>query len=315
MSANHLQWYCRTVGMELGPMPWSHLIELVRQGEITSQEEVRIEGKIDWQPANSVPELAVIFRLEVPHSQGTQPARAEEGAHSIDGFQITDTDLHRSQTNVNRAVEAELAAVHFALAAETARKRKAAHEERWFCHVGGVAYGPIRFSQLLKILCYKRIDLSPDDHVRHGVDGEWVRVDSVPALMRAAGLDEAPVFSRIPVQTSREADTGFDPVVLRFWLRRFLNAIPSFPSVKLPAWLYTSLRGLGRGLLFLGKYSFIIVPLAIWLSLNVIAVFFPETGADLARRTSSMVASPITWCALLSLAAYSGAIWLNVRRG
>lgn len=292
-------------------MPWSDLVELVRQGELTPHDAVRPDGSDEWQPAGTVAELAAILEpmLRTPCDERRSEPEAD-GAQESD-FQLSDAVPPRSPATLNRVVEAALADVRSPGDAGTERRESAAREQRWYCRVGGVAYGPIRFSQLLKIIGYRRLDVSPDDLVRHGVDGEWVRVDSVPALVQAAGLEDAAVEDEPPGHSPALADALY---AVRAFLRQWSFGIPSIPAPAVPRSLRAVVRQFGRGLRFIGRYAFVIVPVTIWVTINIIAVVFPEEGQELAKRSLAVLASPVTWFALISLAAYSAAIWLNARR-
>lgn len=47
-------WFIRMAGVELGPMPWSDLVEMAHNKEMTDGDEVRQEKQADWKLAGGV---------------------------------------------------------------------------------------------------------------------------------------------------------------------------------------------------------------------------------------------------------------------
>lgn len=309
MSANQGQWRCRTLGMELGPMPWSDLLELARQGELTPTDGVQsVEAKL-WTPAHSIAELAAAFQ----ETRALAPRTALFPTGPLEASSASVAAAHPTAivaTASDPTTEMEIARAITAASAGTTQRKSTEEEQRWFCRVGGAHYGPIRFSNLLQIVGHRRFNLSPDDYVRHGSQGKWVRVQLVPDLMRAAGHYSPPAA---PKPSAWQSAVSLTRYRLRSSIHIVSDRIPSLPAARLPGWLRTVFQVAANGFRFLGAYSLIIVPAVIWISFNVLVVGFPEAAEELREIAIAAIVSPITWFVVLSIAAYVAAIWLKVR--
>ena len=64
-------WYFRAFNEEMGPVPFSELVEMVRTGAINEDDPVRSDWEQQWQRARSVPGLFYMAQREpVPETDG-----------------------------------------------------------------------------------------------------------------------------------------------------------------------------------------------------------------------------------------------------
>ena len=81
------QWYCQVLGVELGPLSFTEMAEMVRAGTLGADDAVRREGERKWGRACDVIGLfRAAARLDrergVQQRSGTPPAAADAGAAS-----------------------------------------------------------------------------------------------------------------------------------------------------------------------------------------------------------------------------------------
>lgn len=69
------QWMYRVVGAEFGPVPQDELQQLLQEGLVSNDDEVRPVDETDWRPANSCAELG--FQVA---TQSTSTATAERSS-------------------------------------------------------------------------------------------------------------------------------------------------------------------------------------------------------------------------------------------
>lgn len=281
--------------MELGPMPWSDLLELVRKRQLAEDDEVRHGATDAWRQAKSIADLAAEFRL----TGDVLPARLESSATA-------------------RAVAKALAEANAGAppSRTISAEKSAADDERWHCRIAGAVYGPIRFAELLRLIAHKKLEIHAYDEVRHGAKGDWVRVESIPALMRSGGLGAPVTGGGMPVLPPANSSPLARPATL---FASWIDRLPSFPSWELPSWELPDwfrdfFRRVTQSCWFLVRYSTVIVPAIFWITLNIIAFFYPETGEALGKTLLAYLASPVTWFAFVAVTSYAAAIWLNQRR-
>ena len=68
-------WYVRMAGVELGPMPWSDIVDMTRNHEVTRADEVRQEFESEWKSAGNVRSL--FPDSQVPAAPDSTPAATE----------------------------------------------------------------------------------------------------------------------------------------------------------------------------------------------------------------------------------------------
>ena len=82
---------------------------------------------------------------------------------------------------------------------------------QWFCRIMGDEWGPMSAMELMAVA--RRGRMTRDDLVRHGVNGDWVRADTV------RGLFDGPPWSVMSMQTTIHV-TGAASVAIPLSLRR-----------------------------------------------------------------------------------------------
>ena len=73
------RWYCRTLGQELGPVAFGDLVEMVRQGSLGRDDQVRRDNSTRWSRAE---EVVGLFRAATLQSRDTQP-QSSDGSSEI----------------------------------------------------------------------------------------------------------------------------------------------------------------------------------------------------------------------------------------
>lgn len=86
-------WFVRMAGVELGPMPWSEIVDMVNNHEVTRADEVRQEFETDWKLIDAVGGLfpSELQGLTNPPSTATETATWESAQPLITGDPDSDS--------------------------------------------------------------------------------------------------------------------------------------------------------------------------------------------------------------------------------
>lgn len=57
LDATNSRWFTQILGMQMGPMPFSQMLERARVGELSDDDLIRRESEVDWRPAATLPRL------------------------------------------------------------------------------------------------------------------------------------------------------------------------------------------------------------------------------------------------------------------
>lgn len=83
------RWYYSEFGLEFGPVSFSELVRLVREGELREDDLVRSTDEMDWRPAESVTGLFHLARREPGRTTGANLAIPEtEGGRSLNRSEL-----------------------------------------------------------------------------------------------------------------------------------------------------------------------------------------------------------------------------------
>ncbi|MCA9016751.1 MAG: DUF4339 domain-containing protein, partial [Planctomycetaceae bacterium] len=128
------QWYCRILNQELGPMSADDLMQLLLDGELAPNDQVKSSSEPEWVPARTVVFLS--------SSGGNLDLLDSEDAETANVVPAS------AEAAVEEPVEETPALVQPAPAAapvEPARPPilKVRSNQKWFCKLGGMGYGPI----------------------------------------------------------------------------------------------------------------------------------------------------------------------------
>lgn len=206
-------------------------------------------------------------------------------------------------------------------------------DDKWYCRANRVEYGPIRYEFLLRMIKQGRLVLSSHDVVRRGANGRWSEVEKHPELVEAL-RGQAP--TRQKNDSRMPQDVGARSIQADSLLRRGLERVSDLfvGLLELLAWRPA---GSGVGVKFgwirstgelihhtaLGAAEFtnrfrtqigIGSAAVIWIGLNVLIGFFPESARLLMLELTRYATAPITWFALFAMVAYAYAIWLSATK-
>ncbi len=141
-------WYYQLLGEETGPISFESLQDLVREGHLNADDEVRSSDS-GWSRAADVPDL---------FATGTIPEPAEATDNDLDLLLSTSTDSPVRRTSSRRGLEhAKAAAIKNA--------------EEWFFQLFEQEVGPVSFFDIIEQI--QLGSLQGDDQVRFGHDGKW----------------------------------------------------------------------------------------------------------------------------------------------
>lgn len=180
--------------------------------------------------------------------------------------------------------------------------------DKWFCQIGNVSYGPMRFQHLQRMVAHGQIKLSPRDLVKRGQDGEWAQVESISSLMLAGGHYERHHVSRTLAEyshgASQNACAPAEKLVFRWRIEELLSAIATWASIVC----------LIRRMFNLIRDKYLVAACMVgWLGLNSVLLLPADYIAFLENRCVAAASSPTSWLVLLATIAYGGAIWYKLR--
>ncbi|QDT24523.1 DUF4339 domain-containing protein [Gimesia chilikensis] len=175
-----VQWYCRVLNHELGPMSAEDLMQMLFDGELAPNDEVKSSAEPEWVPARTVVFLS---------SSGSDLDVID--AEDMDADQIVPTS---GETETEEA-EAE---VSESSRKKKSKKKQAKEEEKkaaeppkppilklrsrqkWYCKLGGMGYGPIEAHKIKMWAEQQRVE--PTDLLKLGRKGEWFEAWQIEAL-------------------------------------------------------------------------------------------------------------------------------------
>ncbi|QDT82077.1 hypothetical protein Mal35_55680 [Gimesia maris] len=163
-----IQWYCRVLNHELGPMSADDLMKMLFDGELAPNDEVKSSAEPEWVPARTVVFLS---------SSGSDLDVIDSEEDSVEELVPTSGESASEQTATTEenAVEAE----------EPAEPPpppilKVRSKQKWYCKLGGMGYGPIEAHKIKMWAEQDRVE--PTDLLKLGRKGEWFEAWQIEAL-------------------------------------------------------------------------------------------------------------------------------------
>ncbi len=166
---NKTQWYCRILNQELGPMSADDLMQLLFDGELAPNDEVKSSVEPEWVAARTV-----VFLSSTGGDLDLLDSESEDAENVV-------------PASVNDAVEEP---VEETPAEETAPAvpdepakppiLKVRSKQKWFCKLGGMGYGPIEAHKIKMWAEQQRVE--PADLLKLGRKGEWFEAWQIEAL-------------------------------------------------------------------------------------------------------------------------------------
>lgn len=163
-----IQWYCRVLNHELGPMSADDLMKMLFDGELAPNDEVKSSAEPEWVPARTVVFLS---------SSGSDLDVIDSEEDSVEELIPTSGESASEQTATTEenVVEAE----------EPAEPPpppilKVRSKQKWYCKLGGMGYGPIEAHKIKMWAEQDRVE--PTDLLKLGRKGEWFEAWQIEAL-------------------------------------------------------------------------------------------------------------------------------------
>ncbi|MEQ8634058.1 DUF4339 domain-containing protein [Gimesia maris] len=163
-----IQWYCRVLNHELGPMSADDLMKMLFDGELAPNDEVKSSAEPEWVPARTVVFLS---------SSGSDLDVIDSEEDSVEELVPTSGESASEQTATTEenVVEAE----------EPAEPPpppilKVRSKQKWYCKLGGMGYGPIEAHKIKMWAEQDRVE--PTDLLKLGRKGEWFEAWQIEAL-------------------------------------------------------------------------------------------------------------------------------------
>lgn len=172
------EWYCKTFGTELGPLTFDELQRMAENGEVAADDEVRLGTSGKWRKIGSIGRLmALLPYQEVKREVVRKPAP------------VINRDTSFGSATISQPVVPQV----------PAQRTGSSHapvtvNEAWYASIKGVQYGPVGLDQLTGWI--KTGQLSAQDFVRQGPQGEFQAVSAIPELAPPPPSRSAPTPAR-----------------------------------------------------------------------------------------------------------------------
>ncbi|WP_339686386.1 DUF4339 domain-containing protein [Gimesia maris] len=163
-----IQWYCRVLNHELGPMSADDLMKMLFDGELAPNDEVKSSAEPEWVPARTVVFLS---------SSGSDLDVIDSEEDSVEELVPTSGESASEQTATTEenVVEAEKPAEP-----PPPPILKVRSKQKWYCKLGGMGYGPIEAHKIKMWAEQDRVE--PTDLLKLGRKGEWFEAWQIEAL-------------------------------------------------------------------------------------------------------------------------------------
>lgn len=163
-----IQWYCRVLNHELGPMSADDLMKMLFDGELAPNDEVKSSAEPEWVPARTVVFLS---------SSGSDLDVIDSEEDSVEELVPTSGESASEQTAATEeiVVEAEKPAEP-----PPPPILKVRSKQKWYCKLGGMGYGPIEAHKIKMWAEQERVE--PTDLLKLGRKGEWFEAWQIEAL-------------------------------------------------------------------------------------------------------------------------------------
>ncbi|QDT94212.1 DUF4339 domain-containing protein [Gimesia algae] len=162
-----IQWYCRVLNHELGPMSADDLMQMLFDGELAPNDDVKSSAEPEWVPARTVVFLS---------SSGSD----------LDVIDSEEDSIEELVPASGEAVSEQLAATEEVVEPEKPAEPppppilKVRSKQKWYCKLGGMGYGPIEAHKIKMWAEQDRVE--PTDLLKLGRRGEWFEAWQIEAL-------------------------------------------------------------------------------------------------------------------------------------
>jgi hypothetical protein len=160
-----LDWYYRRLGEDFGPVSLETLHELMELGQIDSDDLVRRSSEVRWSAASTLPRI-------IP---------ATDSSFDLDQLMAAAAEVgDQSGTRARHGDESDHLTNERSTFAPSARTAAPVVLETWYCQSLGQVLGPYSYEHLKEMAANG--SLCPNDDVRDGEDGTWLRAKRLPEL-------------------------------------------------------------------------------------------------------------------------------------
>lgn len=199
----NVQWYCRVLNQELGPMSADDLMQMLFGGELAPNDEVKSSAEPEWVPARTVVFLS---------SSGSDLDVLD--ADDADAEQVVpttgDTVAEEAPAEADESVSSEAPAAEEKKAAPEEPPKppilKARSRQKWYCKLGGMGYGPIEAHKIKMWAEQQRIE--PADLLKLGRRGDWFEAWQIEALQLKQPSAEKPAEETETAEKSEAAESA-----------------------------------------------------------------------------------------------------------
>jgi len=191
------EWFCQTLGQELGPMSFEELMQLAENGTLQADDMVRRKSDGNWKPAADVPELSAALATSAPVEPSPQGSvtrpRSSFGKNQFlkDNAEAkTAAGPPSPQVAVagNRGTASSPPAPTAAPSSDDEQSSENASDgdspDHWYCRIDGVEHGPLAFEELQAMAKHGRLERW------HGLKmsekGDWIPAATIPELFGGA---------------------------------------------------------------------------------------------------------------------------------
>lgn len=181
-------WYCRCGDTERGPISFDEIFELAKQGTLKPSDSVRPDDNAEWAAASTIVGL---FPEEA----------AADGPQEIASLDDLNFDFVSDSQAAIPVPDTQPSA------GETPKEPRTATADEWYYQKDEAELGPFALVQLIQLA--KAGAIGPDDWVRNGTDGAWLRSCKAPDLDGC--FEDAPPAPPEPEATAD--DDASDPPV------------------------------------------------------------------------------------------------------
>lgn len=163
-----VQWFCRILNQELGPMSADDLMQLLIDGELAPNDDVKSSVGQEWVPARTV-----VFLSSAGSLQDDLDIEEEE-----------EEENETSTTSESETTETEQESETETVPEEKAPPKppilKVRSKQKWFCKLGGMGYGPLEAHKIKAWAEQDRIEAT--DLLKLGRKAEWFEAWQIEAL-------------------------------------------------------------------------------------------------------------------------------------
>ena len=181
------QWFYKLFGEEFGPVPVSSLREMIADGTIAANDEVREGVDGSWIRANQLAEPNLAGHPQ-EISDLSELTLVDERSTPASSPELSESPSSAGDAAASVPVQSCSAEQPVAVPAAASQQ-----DHGWFCRVDDQEFGPVDIETLVQWAADNRV--SPEHYVKMGQAGEWFQAGVVPGLIPK--VEEQPTGSRI----------------------------------------------------------------------------------------------------------------------